>query len=74
MAYNIANIFEPKKILLQAYQKEKNELQKKGEKWWKEQKRWEKRVKERAVEKIHVDTTILPQLNQKIVLAEKSEN
>ncbi len=39
MAYNIANIIDPKKILLQAYQKEKNELQKKGEKQWKEQKR-----------------------------------
>ncbi len=25
MAYNIANIFDSKKILLQAYQKEKNE-------------------------------------------------
>ncbi len=33
-----------------------------------------KKVKERAVEKINVDSTILPQLNQKIVLAEKSEN
>ncbi len=70
MAYNIANIFD-KKILLQAYQKEKNELQKKGKKQWKEQKRWGKKVKERAVEKINIDTTILPQLNQKIVLAEK---
>ncbi len=39
MAYNIANIFNPKKILLQAYQKETNELQKKGEKLWNEQKR-----------------------------------
>ncbi len=57
--------------MLQAYQKEKNELQKKGEKRWKEPKRWEKRIRERATEKINVDTTILPQLNQKIVLEKK---
>ncbi len=74
MTYNIANIFNPKKILLQAYQKEKNELQKKNEKRWKEQKGWEKKIKDRAIEKINVDTTVLPQLNQKIVLAENLEN
>ncbi len=74
MTYNIPNSFNPKKILLQAYQKEKNEEQKKVEKWWKEQKGWKERLKERVIKKINVDTTILSQLNQKIALSEDLEN
>ncbi len=39
MTYNIPNIFDPKKILLRAYQKERNEELKDCEKQWKEKRR-----------------------------------
>ncbi len=51
MAYNISNIFDSKKILLQAYQKEGNEEIKKCEKQWTEQKRWGKKLKKEKLEK-----------------------
>ncbi len=74
MACNISNIFDSKKLLLRAYQKKRNEEVKKHEKQWEEQNRWGKKIKEREVGKVNVDTTILSQLNQKVTLSEDLNN